>query len=70
MFSVIACAICGGDPATDTMIVNAAVAGAISMPWLFRDRIVAVARRLRGSPDTPAELCAIAPDEDDGPSAR
>ena len=67
MLSVIACALCGGDPATETMIVNAAVAGALSMPWLFRDRIVAVARRLRGRPAHPAESCAIAPDEDDGP---
>jgi hypothetical protein len=70
MFSVIACALCGGDPATETMIVNAAVAGALSMPWLFRDRIVAVARRLRGKPDHAAESCAFAADEDEGPSAR
>ena len=67
MLSVIACAICGGDPATDTMIVNAAVAGALSMPWLFRDRIASVARRLRGKSDDPEASCAIAPDEDDGP---
>ena len=63
MLSVIACAICGGDPATDTMIVNAAVAGALSMPWLFRDRIAAVARRLRGKSE-PEASCAIAQDED------
>lgn len=67
MFSVIACGICGGDPATDTMIVNAAVAGAVSMPWIFRDRIAAVARRLRGTSDDPDASCAIAPDEDDEP---
>ncbi len=67
MLAVIACAICGGDPATETMIVNAAVAGALSVPWLFRDRIVAVVRRRRGRPDRPAESCAVALDEDDGP---
>ena len=67
MHSLIACGICGGDPATDTMIVNAAVAGALSMPWLFRDRIAAVARRLRGTSDDREASCAIAPDEDDGP---
>ena len=64
MLSVIGCAICGGDPATDTMIVNAAVAGALSMPWLFRDRITAVARRLRGKDHDVVPSCAIPPDED------
>ena len=67
MHSVIACALCGGDPATETMIVNAAVAGALSMPWLLRDRIADIVRRLRGKADASAESCAIAPDEDDGP---
>ena len=66
MLSVIACGICGGDPATDTMLVNAAVAGAVSMPWIFRDRITAVIRRLRGKPDATESFCAIEPDEDDG----
>ena len=65
MLSVIGCAICGGDPATDTMIVNAAVAGALSMPWLLRDRIAAVARRLRGKAHDVDPSCAITPDEND-----
>ena len=66
MLSVIACGICGGDPATDTMIVNAAVAGALSMPWLFRDKLAAVVRRLRGKADDAEASCALMPDEDDG----
>ena len=65
MLSVIGCAICGGDAATDTMIVNAAVAGALSMPWLFRDRIAALARRLRGKARDADPSCAITPDESD-----
>lgn len=49
------------------MIVNAAVAGALSMPWLFRDKVAAVVRRLRGKADDFDASCAITPDEDDGP---
>ena len=64
MLSVIGCAICGGDPATETMIVNAAVAGALSMPWLFRDRIAAVTRRIRGKARDVDPPCAIPPVED------
>ncbi len=66
MLSVIACGICGGDPATDTMLVNAAVAGAVSMPWIFRDRITTAIRRLRGKPEATESSCAVEPDEDEG----
>ena len=60
-----ACAICGGDPATDTMLVNAAIAGAMSVPWIFRDRIMVVVHRWRGLPeDEPANACPIPADAD------
>jgi hypothetical protein len=61
---ITACAICGGDPATDTMLVNAAIAGVMSVPWVYRDRIRAVARRRRGlSEDEPADACPLSADE-------
>jgi hypothetical protein len=63
----VACAICGGDAATDSMIANAALAGALSMPWLLRDKLAAVVRRLRGKSDDPDASCALPADEDDGP---
>jgi len=63
MFSI-ACAICGGDPVADTMLVNAAVAGVLSMPWIFRDRIAAMASRIRGKPQDDDEACRIGTDED------
>ena len=66
MLSVIACALCGGEPATETDDLNAAVAGALGTPWLFRDRIAAVVRRLRGKSDDPEASCSLMPDEDDG----
>jgi hypothetical protein len=59
VFSMIACAICGGDPATDTMLVNAALAGVLGLPWMFKDRIFSVARRLRVEQSTEPEACEL-----------
>lgn len=63
----VACAICGGDPATDAMLVNAAIAGVISAPWLFRDKLAAMVRRVRGKSQDGGASCAIAQDENDRP---
>lgn len=65
MLSVIACAICGGDPATDTMLVQAALAGALSVPFIFREHAYRVVRRLRGLPDPSEESCPLVPHTDD-----
>jgi hypothetical protein len=65
VFYLVACAVCGGDPATDAMLVNAAVAGAISMPWMFRAKIAATLRRIRGGTQPHEESCPIEPSEDD-----
>lgn len=64
---ITACAICGGDPATDTMLVNAAIAGVMSVPWVYRGRIMGVVRRWRGlSEDEPADSCPISASDEDG----
>ena len=68
MLSVIACGICGGDPATDTMLVNAAVAGAVSMPGLSRQDH-GRDRRLRGKPEATESSCAIETHEVAEPSS-
>jgi hypothetical protein len=48
---VIACGVCGMDPATDTMLVQTGIAAVIAAPWWFRHRIAGVFRRIRGIPD-------------------
>jgi len=45
--SVIGCAICGMDPATDTFLVNMAAAAVLSGPLIFRTQVVATFRRVR-----------------------
>jgi hypothetical protein len=60
---VIACGVCGGDPYTDTMLVNAAIAGVLGAPWFFRDRIARMVRHLRGRPEPTPESCPV-PRED------
>jgi hypothetical protein len=66
----IACMLCGGDAATEAMIVNAAVAGGLSVPIYFRRQAMGVVRRLRGldSREDPA-ACEVAEDSEDDPQA-
>jgi hypothetical protein len=64
----IACGICG-DPTADTMLVQAALAGGLSLPYIFRDRLGAfIGRRLGRGQDT--ESCPVAPEHDDAPSGE
>jgi hypothetical protein len=63
---VIACGMCGGDAATDTMLVQAALAGVLSVPWFFRDKLAMLARPMRGIPEPSDEYCPLPPAEDDG----
>ena len=47
------------------MLVNAAIAGVMSVPWVSRDRIMAGVRRWRGlSGDGPADSCPLSGDEE------
>ena len=45
---VVACGLCGGDPATDSFLLQSALAAVISAPYLLRSQIAAVWRRARG----------------------
>ena len=62
---LVACGLCGGDPTTDTMLVQAGIAGVLSMPWMFRDRIASTLRRIRGGTQPAEDSCPIEPNEDD-----
>ena len=66
---ILGCAICGGDGATDTMLVNVAIAGGLSVPFFFRDQVVVRVRRWRGLPPDEADSCPISPVDDDAPEA-
>jgi hypothetical protein len=62
MHSVVACALCGMDPAADTMLINSAVAAGIAAPWMLRHQLISFARRgyrrLRGIPPEP-DSCSL-----------
>jgi len=64
---ITACAICGGDAATDKMLVNVAIAGGLSVPFFLRDQITARVRRWRGqSGEELPDSCPISAQDEDG----
>jgi hypothetical protein len=65
MLSIVACAACGMDPASDTMLVQAAIAGVMSLPWIFRGHAYKVMRRVRGKPEPAEESCPLPADDDE-----
>ena len=71
MHLIIACALCGGDPTTDTMLVSSAIAAVLSGPILFRSQMADVIRRLRGQAPRGADVgddaCPLPSAEDDQP---
>ncbi len=51
MHHVVACILCGGmDPNADSLLLQAAIAGGISVPWMLRSKLLALVSRLRGQP--------------------
>jgi hypothetical protein len=69
---VFACGVCGGDPATDTLLVQSVLAAVISTPFVLRTQLAAVIRRVRGLPvdDTAADndtTCSVRPEDDSTP---
>lgn len=49
MHDLVACLFCGGiDPANDQLLLQAAIAGGITTPWLLRARLLAFVARVRG----------------------
>lgn len=70
MHSIVACALCGMDPGTDSLVVHSLLAAGIATPWYFRTQVLGFVRslrsRLRGEPD-PEESCPL-PVEDERPA--
>ena len=48
MHHLIACIFCGGvDPNADSLFLQAAIAGGITTPWMLRNQLRALIKRLR-----------------------
>lgn len=46
---LVACMLCGGmDPNADSLLLQAAIAGGITAPWILRSKLQALVSRLRG----------------------
>ena len=63
MLQLVACVVCGGDPAVDSMLINSAISGALATPWIFRTQLAAVMRRVRGRQSEAAigDACPLPP---------
>jgi hypothetical protein len=74
MHHLIACVFCGGDPSTDSLLLQAAIAGGITTPWMLRSKLRAMIGRLRGGRTSGEtyDACPLPDDEDAEPptSAR
>lgn len=68
MHHVLACLFCGGiDPTHDQLLLQAAIAGGITTPWMLRAKLRAFVDRLRGrdpAVESAASTCALT---EDGP---
>ena len=68
MHHLIACMFCGGmDPNADSLLLQAAIAGGITTPWMLRNQLRALIKRLRGdrTADDIADACPLPYDADD-----
>jgi hypothetical protein len=70
MDHLVACIICGGmDPNADSLLLQAAIAGGITAPWVLRAKLLALVSRLRGRPtiDPDDAACAVPYPVDEDP---
>jgi uncharacterized protein YgfB (UPF0149 family) len=71
MHHQIACMFCGGmDPNADSLLLQAAIAGGITTPWMLRNQLRVLIKRRRGDrpgDDADAAACPIPYDEDGEP---
>jgi uncharacterized protein YgfB (UPF0149 family) len=69
MHHVVACMFCGGmDPNADSLLLQAAIAGGITTPWMLRNQLRALIKRLRGDrlEDTADDAACALPYDGDG----
>jgi hypothetical protein len=70
MHHLVACIFCGGmDPNADSLLLQAAIAGGITAPWMLRAKLLALYVRLRGRTRVaePEDTCSL-PHADEGES--
>jgi len=71
MHHLVACMFCGGmDPNADSLLLQAAIAGGITTPWMLRNQLRALIKRLRGGPtadDADDAACPLPYDRDAEP---
>jgi len=66
MHHVIACMFCGGmDPNADSLLLQAAIAGGITAPWMLRTKLRAMVDRVRGIRRAEEELACSLDERDD-----
>ena len=65
MHHVIACIFCGGmDPNADSLLLQAAIAGGITMPWMLRAKLRAMLDRVRGKRPSVEDLACPMPEHE------
>jgi hypothetical protein len=74
MHHFIACIFCGGmDPNADSLLLQAAIAGGITTPWVLRNRLRMLVSRLRNgrsAPDLGDAACPLPyPDDEEPPTS-
>ena len=59
------------DPNADSLLLQAAIAGGITTPWMLRNQLRALIRRLRGdrTADDVADACPLPYDDEAEPPA-
>ena len=67
MHQLVACVFCGADPATDSLLLQAAIAGGITTPWMLRRKVRATIARVLGSrrSSEPEDLACSVPQPED-----
>jgi hypothetical protein len=75
MHHLVACILCGGmDPNADSLLLQAAIAGGITTPWILRGKVVALVSRLRGrgtAPDLDDAACPVPyPGDEEPPTSE
>lgn len=74
MHHLVACVVCGGiDPNADSLLLQAAIAGGLTAPWMLRAKLLAFVARMRGRTPAPGpeDACPVPhPDDMEPPADR
>jgi hypothetical protein len=73
MHHLVACVFCGGmDPNADSLLLQAAIAGGITAPWMLRNRLRMLISRFRGRLATvePVDAACQLPTDEESPTSE